>query len=96
MPVFAIHQLVSATKGSITSDSISESESNEKKETTTEEEIHLTEKNVIKSQSQSSSEKEGKHLRFPCSYCSRRLKTLQEVKRHIINAHRPRHIDEKS
>jgi hypothetical protein len=90
MPVFAIHQLVSATKGSITSDSISESESNEKKETTAEEEIHLTEKNVIKSQSQSPSEKEGKTLRFPCSYCSRRFETFEEVKRHVRNGHTPR------
>jgi hypothetical protein len=88
MPVFVIHQLVSATKGSITSDSISESESNEKKETTTEEQIHLTEKNVIKSQSLS--EKEGKRLRFPCSYCSRRFETFEEVKRHVRNGHTPR------
>jgi hypothetical protein len=89
MPVFAIHQLVSATKGSITSDSISESESNEKKETTAEEHF-LTEKNVIKSQSQSPSEKEGKRLRFPCSYCSRRFETFEEVKRHVRNGHTPR------
>lgn len=82
MPVFAIHQLVSATKGSITSDSISESESNEKKETTAEED-------VIKSQSQSPSEKEGKR-RFPCSYCSRRFETFEEVKRHVRNGHTPR------
>jgi len=32
--------------------------------------------------------------RFPGSYCSRRFETLQEVKRHIMNAHTPR--DEKS
>jgi hypothetical protein len=80
MPVFVIHQLVSATKGSITSDSISESESNEKKETTTEEQIHLTEKE----------EKEEKRLRFPCSYCSRRFETFEEVKRHVRNGHTPR------
>jgi hypothetical protein len=36
------------------------------------------------------SPEEAKRLRFPCSYCSRRFKTLQEVKRHIINAHTPR------
>ena len=83
MPVFVIHQLVSATKGSITSDSISESESNEKKETTAEED-------VIKSQSQSPSEKEGNRLRFPCSYCSRRFETFEEVKRHVRNGHTPR------
>ena len=56
-----------------------------------ENEIHSTVKNVIKSQSP---EEEVKRLRFPCSYCSRRFETLQEVKRHIINAHTPR--DEKS
>jgi len=32
----------------------------------------------------------AKRLRFPCSYCSRRFGTLQEVKRHIMNAHTPR------
>ena len=37
------------------------------------------------------SPEEAKRLRFPCSYCSRRFETLQEVKRHIINAHTPRH-----
>jgi transcriptional regulator NrdR family protein len=40
------------------------------------------------------SPEEVKRLRFPCSYCSRRFETLQEVKRHIMNAHTPR--DEKS
>jgi len=67
---------VSATNGSITSDSISESESNEKKETTAE--------------VQSPSEKEGKRLRFPCSYCIRRFETFEEVKRHVRNGHTPR------
>jgi transcriptional regulator NrdR family protein len=33
---------------------------------------------------------EAKRLRFPCSYCSRRFKTLEEVKRHIRYAHTPR------
>jgi transcriptional regulator NrdR family protein len=56
------------------------------KEKTAEEEIHSTVKNVIKSQSP----EEGKRLRFPCSYCSRRFKTLEEVKRHIRYAHTPR------
>ncbi|HYY49922.1 MAG TPA: C2H2-type zinc finger protein [Nitrososphaeraceae archaeon] len=44
-------------------------------------------RNTIKSQSQ---EEEVKRLRFPCSYCSRRFKTLEEVKRHIRYAHTPR------
>ena len=37
------------------------------------------------------SSEEAKRLRFPCSYCGRRFETLQEIKRHIINAHTPRH-----
>jgi hypothetical protein len=65
----------------------SKSESNEKEKTADEDEIHSTVKNVIKSQSP---EEEVKRLRFPCSYCSRRFETLQEVKPHIINGHTPR------
>jgi transcriptional regulator NrdR family protein len=56
------------------------------KEETAEQEIHSTVKNVTKSQSQ----EEVKRLRFPCSYCSRRFETLEEVKRHIRYAHTPR------
>jgi hypothetical protein len=52
-----------------------------------EEEIHSTVKNVIKSQPPEG----AKRLRFPCSYCSRRFETLEEVKRHIRYAHTPRH-----
>jgi hypothetical protein len=88
MPVFNICKLMSATTESITSGTTSKLESNETKETTAEEEIPLTEKNVIKSQSPS--EKEGKGLRFPCSYCSRRFETFEEVKRHVRNGHTPR------
>jgi len=83
---------VSATTESITSDTTnatksttSKSESKEKEKTAAE--IHSTVKNVIKSQPP---EEEVKRLRFPCSYCSRRFETLQEVKRHIRNAHTPR------
>ena len=85
---------MSATTESITSgttnatkSTTSKSESKEKEETAEGEEVHSTVKNVIKSQS---SQEEVKQLRFPCSYCSRRFETLQEVKRHIINAHTPR------
>jgi hypothetical protein len=83
---------VSATTESITSDTTnatksttSKSESKEKEKTAAE--IHSTVKNVIKSQPP---EEEVKRLRFPCSYCSRRFETLQEVKRHIRYAHTPR------
>jgi hypothetical protein len=44
------------------------------------EELKPITSDVIKSQSP---EKEVKRLRFPCSYCSRRFETLEEVKRHI-------------
>jgi ribosomal protein S25 len=85
---------MSATTESITSDTAnatksttSKSESKEKEKTeTAEQEVHSTVKNVIKSQSS----KEVKRLRFPCSYCSRRFETLEEVKRHIKYAHTPR------
>jgi hypothetical protein len=84
---------VSATAESITSDTTnatksttSKSESKEKEKTAAENEIHSTVKNVIKSQPP----EEVKRLRFPCSYCSRRFETLQEVKRHIRYAHTPR------
>ncbi|MFL6454822.1 MAG: C2H2-type zinc finger protein [Nitrososphaeraceae archaeon] len=73
---------------SITNDITSKSESEEIEKTAEEDEIDSTVKNVIKSQSP---EEEVKRLRFPCSYCSRRFETLEEVKRHIINAHTPRH-----
>jgi hypothetical protein len=63
----------------------SKSESKEK-EKIVEEEIHSTVKNVIKLQLP----EEAKRLRFPCSYCSRRFETLEEVKRHIRYAHTPR------
>jgi transcriptional regulator NrdR family protein len=84
---------MSATTESITSDTAnatksttSKSESKEKEKTeTAEQEVHSTVKNVIKSQSS----KEVKR-RFPCSYCSRRFETLEEVKRHIKYAHTPR------
>ena len=83
---------MSATTESITSDTTnatksttSKSESKEKEKTAAE--IHSTVKNVIKSQPP---EEEVKRLRFPCSYCSRRFETLQEVKRHIRYAHTPR------
>ncbi len=85
---------MSATTESITSDTTnatksttSKSESKEKEKTAAENEIHSTVKNVIKSQSP---EEEVKRLRFPCSYCSRRFETLEEVKRHIRYAHTPR------
>jgi hypothetical protein len=85
---------VSATTESITSDTTnatksttSKSESKEKEKTAAENEIHSTVKNVIKSQPP---EEEVKRLRFPCSYCSRRFETLEEVKRHIRYAHTPR------
>ena len=51
------------------------------------EELKPITSDVIKSQSP---EKEVKRLRFPCSYCSRRFETLDEVKRHIRYAHTPR------
>lgn len=72
---------------SITNDITSKSESEEIEKTAEEDEIDSTVKNVIKSQSP---EEEVKRLRFPCSYCSRRFETLEEVKRHIRYAHTPR------
>ena len=45
------------------------------------EELKPITSDVIKSQSPE------KRLRFPCSYCSRRFETLDEVKRHIRYAH---------
>ena len=88
-----IYKLVSVTAESITSDTTnaiksttSKSESKEI-EKTVEEELKSTTRNVIKSQSP---EGEIKRLRFPCSYCSRRFETLEEVKRHIRYAHTPR------
>lgn len=72
---------------SITNDITSKSESEEIEKTAEEDEIDSTVKNVIKSQSP---EEEVKRLRFPCSYCSHRFETLEEVKRHIRYAHTPR------
>jgi len=83
---------VSATAKSTTSDTtytiksiISKSKSIERE--TKAEELKPITSDVIKSQSP---EKEVKRLRFPCSYCSRRFETLEEVKRHLRYAHTPR------
>jgi hypothetical protein len=59
---------------------------NQKKKKNSRRRIHSTVENVIKSQSP----EEAKRQRFPCSYCSRRFETLEEVKRHIRYAHTPR------
>jgi transcriptional regulator NrdR family protein len=83
---------VSATAKSTTSDttcaikSITSKSKPMERETKPDELKPIT-SDVIKSQSP---EKEVKRLRFPCSYCSRRFETLEQVKRHIRYAHTPR------
>jgi hypothetical protein len=91
--LFRTYKLVSVTAESTTSDTTnaiksttSESESKEIEEAV-EEELKSTTRNVIESQSP---EEQMKRPRFPCSYCSRRFGTLEEVKRHIRYAHTPK------
>jgi hypothetical protein len=96
--LFRIYKLVSVTAESTTSNttnaiksSTSKSEPKEIEEAVAEE-LKSTTRNVIESQSP---EEQMKRPRFPCSYCSRRFGTLEEVKRHIRYAHTPRHTTQR-
>ena len=81
---------MSATAKSITGDTTDPTKSTTKSESKQKEKTAggATVKNVTKSQSP----ERAKQLRFPCSYCSRRFETLEQVKRHIGYAHTPRHV----
>jgi hypothetical protein len=81
---------MSATAKSITGDTTNPTKSTTKSESKQKEKTaeDATVTNVTKSQSQ----ERAKQLRFPCSYCSRRFGTLEEVKRHIGYAHTPRRV----
>ena len=78
---------MSATAKSTTSDTTYAIKSKPMERETKPDELKPITSDVIKLQSP---EKEAKRLRFPCSYCSRRFETLEEVKRHIRYAHTPR------